>query len=125
MVLIAAIAVTMGWRQHRACEALRLEYEGEAFESGMMEGLCRKNGSISHEEWVERCREVARWNKEGPFEVSGGIRVVYCEPDPPDLERRRAEYFGRRKAKYERAALRPWLPLGRDEPYPSWSDSSR
>ena len=124
MILVAAVATLMGWRQHRAYEALRLQYEGEAFECGLMEEICRKNGSITQEEWLERCREAARANVEGPFEVSGGIRVLHIEPDPPELERRRADYYGRMKLRYERAALRPWWPRGPDEPYPSWDDKT-
>jgi len=36
--------------------------------------------------------------------------------------RERVAYFGAQKLKYERAAMRPWLPVEPDEPPPGWLD---
>jgi hypothetical protein len=124
MVLVAVAAGLMGWRQHRVYEALRLEYEEKASDYGEWREISLQNASITHEKWLEICQWVElENNKEVPSEVSGGRRVIFTEPDPPELERIRAEYYARLKAKYERAALRPWRPVEPDEPYPrgEWS----
>jgi hypothetical protein len=89
-----------------------------------MQKISLRNASITHEKWLEICRWVEfENNKKVPSEVLGGRRVVLGKPDPPELERIRAEYYARLKAKYERAARRPWKPIEPDEPYPKreWS----
>jgi hypothetical protein len=119
MILVALAAGFLGWRQHRIYEALRLEYEEKAEDYGEMQLISLRNASITHEKWLEICQWVEfENNKEVPSEVSGGRRVILGEPDPPELERIRAAYYARLKAKYERAALQPWRPVEPDEAYP-------
>ena len=114
MIAVAIAGMVLGWRQYRVYQGLRESYEERAESAGDLEELARRRGSISHEEWLAQCREIDRKNREGPFFISGGNRLFFFEPDPPEVERRMAEYWGRMKAKYERAARRPWLPVEPD-----------
>ena len=124
MILVALAAGFLGWRQHRVYEALRLEYKEKASDYGESQEISLRNASITHEKWLEICRWVEfENNKKVPSEVLGGRRVFLGKPDPPELERIRAAYYARLKAKYERAALQPWRPIEPDEPHPQreWS----
>ena len=118
MVVVAVAAGLLGWRQHRVYESLRLDYEDQVLEYGMMEKLAWANGNITQEEWLRRCREVDLMNDDAHAERSGGRRIWVAQPDPPEFERKMAIYYGRIKAKYERAARRPWLAVEPDEASP-------
>jgi hypothetical protein len=116
MVAVLIAGGLLGWRQHQIYERLRDNYEEMAGGLAILEEQALQGASVTHEEWLARCREVDRQNREGPFELFGrGGRVIVSWPESSEVQRQQADHYGRMKAKYERAALRPWLPVEPDE----------
>jgi hypothetical protein len=116
MVLVLIVGGALGWRQHQIYERLRDNYEEMAGGFGVLEEQALQGASVTHEEWLAQCREVDRQNREGPWELfGGGGHVIVSRPESPEVQRQQADHYGRMKRKYERAALRPWLPIEPDE----------
>ena len=119
MLLVAFVAFVLGsWLQVREWHRLREDYLVEAWTNGMLEKTARKSVNRTHEEWLAACREVDRRNREGEVDVFGGRRVFLGQPNPPEMEQRRADYYAKLRLKYERAARFPWLPVEPDAPEP-------
>jgi hypothetical protein len=107
-----------GWRLYERLARVRNAYEGEAYMFSPMEETARADGKMTDEEWLAICRDIERRNREGETLRSGGVRALLLPGPPPDVERRRAEYYAAMRVKYERAARYPGLPVAPDLPEP-------
>ena len=112
MLLVAVVGFSLGsWLQVRHWLRLQQDYLVEAWMNGMMEKTARANGKRTHAEWMAACREIDRRNRGGDVTRSGGNALFFGTPDPPELERRRADYYAKLRVKYELAARYLWLPV--------------
>jgi hypothetical protein len=98
LVGLAVVAIVFGttaylWRLHVAFKRKANEYAKKAY-SEMLRGF-----RVQHARWLTAGEE--RMGKEH-FRLS--------------------DYYEEMKAKYERAASRPWLPVEPDRPAPEWPE---
>jgi hypothetical protein len=71
-------------------------------------------------------RQAEEYAKKSNDEFLKGQRIdhLWFQSDPElrmrDEHYRLSDYYDELKAKYERAAARPWLPIESDRPPPAW-----
>ncbi|WP_435020113.1 hypothetical protein TA3x_001654 [Tundrisphaera sp. TA3] len=121
MILVAAVAILLGARAEVArLRRMSRDYYVEAMLFGMQEQIAQANAGRTREAWLAEVREIERANGEGGMRM-GRRNFDLFPPPPPAVEKQSAEYYGKMRAKYERASRYPWLPLPPDPPEPRWT----
>jgi hypothetical protein len=112
MVVVGGLGLLLGG----AFEFVRLRrlsevYRGRVINARRALGYARLSAGWSQERWLAECRDIDRMNRQWrPFQVG--------RPFSPEVARRHLAYWEPIRAKYEHAALYPWLPVEPDPPRP-------
>ena len=113
MLLVAVVALAV-WLplENRRLDRFRLGYKDRALRYAREPGKAKQDALRSRADWVALIEGIDREERA----QKGWSRAP--RPYSPDKARGMIAHFEKLRAKYERAARYPWLPVAPDPPEP-------